>query len=131
MSLEFEPCTLTFSQLHYMVPLPPQQADSPNAITSPSGARELELLKVGLHAACPQPSMMSSASMTQLGAGAAKGRLARCLPTAFTDELCKHDAACGAQGISGAFRPHTLTALMGAHDPGLCMLCCSLSVSPC
>lgn len=46
LSLDFEPCTLTFSQLHYMVPLPPQQADSPNAITGPSGAKELELLKV-------------------------------------------------------------------------------------
>lgn len=45
MSLPFEPVTLTFNELHYLVPLPPQQADSPNAVDGPSG-RELELLKV-------------------------------------------------------------------------------------
>ena len=45
MSLPFEPCTLTFSELHYLVPLPPQQADSPNAVTGLNG-KELELLKV-------------------------------------------------------------------------------------
>ncbi len=45
MSLPFEPVTLTFNELHYLVPLPPQQADSPNAVDGPNG-RELELLKV-------------------------------------------------------------------------------------
>ena len=45
MSLPFEPVTLTFNDLHYLVPLPPQQADSPNAVDGPNG-RELELLKV-------------------------------------------------------------------------------------
>ena len=56
MSLPFEPCTLTFSELHYLVPLPPQQADSPNAVTGPNGAKELELLKVCLFACCyPAP----------------------------------------------------------------------------
>ncbi|KAK9865807.1 hypothetical protein WJX84_001141 [Apatococcus fuscideae] len=65
MSLPFEPVTLTFNELHYLVPLPPQQADSPNAVDGPNG-RELELLK----------------------------------------------------GISGAFRPRTLTALMGVTGAG-------------
>ena len=46
--------------------LPPQQADSPNAVEGPSGKKELELL----------------------------------------------------QGISGAFRPLTLTALMGVTGAG-------------
>ena len=49
MSLPFEPCTLTFADLHYMVPLPPQMKDSPSAITGPGGAKELELLRVS----CP------------------------------------------------------------------------------
>ena len=45
MSLPYEPCTLTFDNLHYMVPLPSQMQDSPSAISGPNG-RELELLKV-------------------------------------------------------------------------------------
>ena len=46
MSLPFMPCTLTFNNLHYMVPLPAQMKDSPSAITGPGGAKELELLRV-------------------------------------------------------------------------------------
>ena len=46
MSLPFEPCTLTFHDLHYMVPLPAQMKDSPSAIQGPGGAKELELLRV-------------------------------------------------------------------------------------
>ena len=45
MSLPFDPITLTYSDLHYLVPLPPQQASSPNAVDGPDG-KELELLKV-------------------------------------------------------------------------------------
>lgn len=44
-SLPFEPMTLTFRDLHYLVPLPPQQADSPNAVIGENGQKELELLK--------------------------------------------------------------------------------------
>ena len=50
----------------YFVDLPPQMADSPNAVMGPNGKKELELL----------------------------------------------------QGISGAFRPKTLTALMGVTGAG-------------
>ncbi|KAK9812481.1 hypothetical protein WJX73_003351 [Symbiochloris irregularis] len=65
MSLPFEPITLTYDDLHYLVPLPPQQADAPNAVDVGHG-KELELLR----------------------------------------------------GISGAFRPETLTALMGVTGAG-------------
>lgn len=44
--MPFEPITMTFGDLHYLVPLSPQQADSPNAVTGPGGQKELELLKV-------------------------------------------------------------------------------------
>lgn len=52
MSLPFEPITMTFSGLHYLVPLPAQQADSPNAVAGPGGQKELELLKVQQNANC-------------------------------------------------------------------------------
>lgn len=54
------------SACSYFVDLPPQQADSPNAVTSEAGKKELELLR----------------------------------------------------GISGAFRPEKLTALMGVTGAG-------------
>ena len=66
MALPFDPMTMTFSDLHYFVDLPPQQADSPNAVESENGKKELELLR----------------------------------------------------GISGAFRPNNLTALMGVTGAG-------------
>lgn len=64
MSLPFDPITLTFSDLHYLVPLPPQQADSPNAVTGPNGQKELELLRVSCLPPTYLPSNMGSAKVT-------------------------------------------------------------------
>ena len=57
MSLPYEPCTLTFHDLHYMVPLPSQMQNSPSAISGPHG-KELELLRVR----SPRPTLGPSSS---------------------------------------------------------------------
>ena len=117
MSLPFEPITMTFGDLHYLVPLPPQQANSPNAVTGPDGAKELELLKVHLLKAVLCFAVMClafyhHAASDLCAASTNVSVLAACTPC---DERC---LVLVLQGISGAFRPETLTALMGVTGAG-------------